>query len=251
MLFVSYGFDCLKVIASPGARRRGMCDARTQTEARRATPLRSAADMPLHPQVVRYLQQLRERGVRPVDELPLAAARAQAESSDSCWTWSEPVGHVYDDQVSACRPVPVRVYVPEVATVGVIAYFHGGGFVTGTIDSYDSFCRRLANRVPATVVSVGYRRAPEHAFPAAVEDAEAATWWVGSRAANLSDSNAFAIAGDSAGGNLATVVSRRLREAGHGGPALQILLYPFLDLSVAAMTVVATAPTSSMLSATG
>ena len=85
---------------------------------------------------------------------------------------AEPVARAVDTTVPGpAGPVPVRVHTPAERPLGVVVYLHGGGHVTGTIDSYDGLTRRLANRTPATVVSVGYRRAPEHRCPAAVEDA--------------------------------------------------------------------------------
>lgn len=126
--------------------------------------------------------------------------------------------------------VPARVYSP-VCPVGVVLYLHGGGHVTGTVDSYDGLTRRLANRVPATLVAVDYRRAPEYRCPVAVDDAEAVYRWLLPRAAELAPAGAgrVAIAGDSAGGNNAAVLCRRLRDAGAPLPVLQVLAYPPVD----------------------
>ncbi|CAA9429765.1 MAG: hypothetical protein AVDCRST_MAG35-2514, partial [uncultured Quadrisphaera sp.] len=134
-------------------------------------------------------------------------------------------------------PVPVRLYSPHPsasAAVGVVVYLHGGGHVTGTVASYDGLTRRLANRVPAAVVSVDYRRAPEHRCPAAVEDAEAAYRWALENAGELAPGSTgrVAIAGDSAGGNNAAVLARWLRDgdlARSEQPALQVLVYPPVD----------------------
>ena len=104
-------------------------------------------------------------------------------------------------------PIPVRVHRPRSgAVLPVVAYFHGGGWAVGSIDSFDSVARRLAAASGAAVVSVGYRLAPEHPFPAPVEEGLAVVRALGS------DGRAFALAGDSAGGNLAAVISRRLRD---------------------------------------
>jgi acetyl esterase len=110
-------------------------------------------------------------------------------------------------------------------------YFHGGGWVIGDLESHDQVCRALANAARCTVVAVDYRLAPEHKFPAAVEDAIAATRWVSDNAQSLGiDASRLAVGGDSAGGNLAAVVSLDARD--RGGPPLvfQLLIYPGTDM---------------------
>lgn len=183
----------------------------------------------LHPQAAAFLDRRRCAGVRPDHQLSLAQVRAEADGPAQD---TEPVAAVADTSVPGPGgPVPVRVYTPQAAALGVVVYLHGGGHVTGTLDSYDGLTRRLANRVPATVVSVDYRRAPEHRCPAAVEDAGAAYTWALARARALAPDGAgrVAVAGDSAGGNNAAVVVRRLRDTGAPPPALQVLLYPPVD----------------------
>ncbi len=123
--------------------------------------------------------------------------------------------------------VPVRWYRPTgEAAIGVIVFLHGGGWVVGGLDESDALCRELAVQSGCDVVSVGYRLAPEHPFPAAVEDAETALRWV---AAQCERREPLIVMGDSAGGNLATVVARRLRDADGPRLALQILVYPVTD----------------------
>jgi acetyl esterase len=127
-------------------------------------------------------------------------------------------------------PLRVRVYRPEAqGPLAAVVYFHGGGWVVGSIESHDPVCRAIASRTPCVVVSVDYRLAPEHAFPAAVDDAWAATAWVAERSASLGvDPARIAVAGDSAGGNLAAAVALRAREVGLP-LALQVLIYPVID----------------------
>ncbi|MFV8052589.1 alpha/beta hydrolase [Mycobacterium sp. 48b] len=135
--------------------------------------------------------------------------------------------------------IPVRIYHPADPVgsgfgtdVGlpVLVYFHGGGFVLCDLDSHDSCCRRLANGIGAIVISVDYRLAPEHPYPAAVEDAWAATEWAAAHAGELGgDPARFVVAGDSAGGNLAAVVALTARDRSGPPIAFQVLIYPVVD----------------------
>ncbi|PXX01676.1 acetyl esterase [Mycolicibacterium moriokaense] len=144
-----------------------------------------------------------------------------------------PLRRVEDRQVTVpgAPPIPVRVYWPnQDGPLPAIVFFHGGGFVLSSVDGHDAFARKLAIGADAVVVSVEYRLAPEHRYPAAVEDAVAATAWMFDNAGELGiDPARIAVAGDSAGGNLAAVVCLTARD--HGGPPLaaQVLIYPVLD----------------------
>ncbi|CDO30308.1 alpha/beta hydrolase [Mycolicibacterium porcinum] len=147
-----------------------------------------------------------------------------------------PVGNVEDRTVPGpAGEIPVRIYHPlDSADAGtglpVLVYFHGGGFVLCDLDSHDSCCRRLANGIGAIVVSVDYRLAPEHPYPAAVDDALAATEWVAAHAGELGgDPARLVVAGDSAGGNLAAVVAMTARDRGGPTIAFQVLIYPVVD----------------------
>lgn len=126
-------------------------------------------------------------------------------------------------------PIPVRIYAPEDA-VGTVLAYHGGGWMAGDLDSFDPVCRHLANEAGVAVVSVDYRLAPEHPFPAAVEDAWAALCHVAEHAAAMGlPGGPVVVFGESAGANLAAVVSLLARDA--GGPSIlrQILAYPSVD----------------------
>jgi acetyl esterase len=129
--------------------------------------------------------------------------------------------------------VPARVYRPRAGDLPTLVFFHGGGWVIGDLDTHDLTCRTLARDCDTVVVSVDYRLAPEHRFPAAVDDAEVAARWVAERAADpsagLGGTSAVAVGGDSAGGNLAAVVAQTLRDEGTT-LAGQLLLYPATDL---------------------
>lgn len=129
--------------------------------------------------------------------------------------------------------LPIRVYSDGSGGLRpALVYFHGGGFLFGDLESHDSVCRALAKDSGAVIIAVDYRLAPEHTFPAGVDDAYAATRWVAANAERLGiDARNIAVGGDSAGGNFATVVAMRCRDA--GGPALtaQVLIYPVVDMS--------------------
>jgi acetyl esterase len=128
-------------------------------------------------------------------------------------------------------PLPGRIYRPETdGPVPTLVFFHGGGFVIGDIDTHDDQCRWICHEVGAVVLSVGYRLAPESRWPGPVDDALAAVRWAAARVPELGgDPARLAVAGDSAGGNLAAVVAQDCRDA--GGPALagQLLIYPTTD----------------------
>ncbi len=131
------------------------------------------------------------------------------------------------------RTLDARLYIPEVAgdRSGLTVYFHGGGWVIGTIDTHDGTCRVLARNSGAAVLSVAYRLAPEYAYPLPLDDCYDATVWAAANADQLGiDPSKIAVAGDSAGGNLAAAVAIMARDA--GGPALvhQLLIYPVTDV---------------------
>jgi acetyl esterase/lipase len=146
------------------------------------------------------------------------------------------------------RPIPIRVYRPPThsgATLPVVVFLHGGGWSVGDLDTHDGDARHHAVGAEAVVVSVDYRLAPEHPYPAAVEDAWAATQWVAEHAGELGvDAGRLAVAGDSAGGNLAAVVALMARDAGGPPIRFQLLWYPATtwDTSLPSFTENAEAP---------
>lgn len=170
----------------------------------------------------------------PVTAAPdVAALRAAAEDAPKrLGGEQEALASVRDvDAPGPARPVPLRLYRPEGdGPFPLMLYAHGGGWVTGSLDSHDKLCRILAKRLPAVVVAVGYRCAPECVYPAALDDVEAAWRWVQTHAVEVgADGARFGVAGDSSGGNLAAALTLRLRAAGEPQPDLQLLLYPALD----------------------
>jgi acetyl esterase len=134
------------------------------------------------------------------------------------------IAHISDELVG---DVPVRIYQPEGPATGIVVYFHGGGFVMGSIGIMDNVARALADTSGAVVISVEYRLAPEHPYPAGLDDCEAVTRWAVANADRFGvSSRLVAVAGESAGGNLAAAVSLRARDAGDLDLAGQVLIYP-------------------------
>ncbi|MBV8080699.1 MAG: alpha/beta hydrolase [Actinobacteria bacterium] len=164
----------------------------------------------------------------PAWEQPIEALRAGPEAENP-EIWGEPdaVEHVEDRDAGGVR---VRVYRPAAeGPLPALVWFHGGGWAVGSLDSHDPLCRALAARTPCVVVAVDYRLAPEHPFPAGLEDAWSATEWTFAHAAELgADAERISVGGDSSGGNLAAVVALRARDRGVA-LARQILVYPVAD----------------------
>lgn len=145
------------------------------------------------------------------------------------------VGEVTDTQIpGAGGDLPVRIYRPDTdGPHATVAFFHGGGFVVGGIDTHDGFCRELCKQVDAVVVSVDYRLAPEHPFPAGAEDCVAAARWMAANIGELGgDPGRFGVAGDSAGGSFAAVVAQELAAAeADVAVTAQLLIYPGTDFT--------------------
>jgi acetyl esterase len=186
--------------------------------------------MALHPQTQALLDELAKAGDFDLTTLPPAAMR-DVYRQMSLARSEVPVGAVFDLTIPGPDgTIPIRVYTPGSASGAAIVYFHGGGWVIGGLDTHDPTCRALANAAGTTVVSVDYRLAPEHKYPAAAEDCYAGLRWVSEagRAIGI-DPTRLAVAGDSAGGNLAAVTALLARE--RRGPALrmQLLIYPVTD----------------------
>lgn len=191
--------------------------------------------MPLDPQAKMVLDFLSSRDTPSLEKLPLDQARLAFEkmSQMSC-TPPPPVTHIEDRQIAGPGgQIPLRIYSPFLeGTHPVLVYYHGGGWVIGNIESHDSLCRQLANQSQCIVISVDYRLAPEHKFPAAVEDAYAAVQWVANHAEEIHvDAHRIAVGGDSAGGNLAAVVCLMAKKESSPSIAFQLLIYPATGMS--------------------
>jgi len=173
---------------------------------------------------------------KPLDAY--GAERGREEMRRKTWIADVPfevLHRVEDRSIDGPRgPIPIRIYTPRPArgSEPAIVFFHGGGFVVGDLESHDRICRHFARAVDATVIAVDYRLAPEHPLPEGVEDCAAAFRWVYANAPDLGiDAARVAVAGDSAGGNLAAVTCQLMRDEGHPLPCFQLLIYPGTDLT--------------------
>jgi acetyl esterase len=185
----------------------------------------------LDPQAAALLDDLATGVSPPASTLSVATGRALLDDLFAVEE-PEPVGSTTDLEIGGPNgPIPLRIYLP----VGegpspVLVFLHGGGWVRGSLDAYDGLCRRLTNGAGCVVVSVAYRRAPEHPFPAGLEDCYAATEWTAEHAAAVEgDPDRVAVGGDSAGGNLSAAVTLAARDRDGPDLAHQLLIYPAVN----------------------
>jgi acetyl esterase len=189
--------------------------------------------MPLAPEIQAQLARMAAAGTPPLEQQSVEQARRLHVEGTAALAGSPVEVAAVDDRTipGPAGDLGARVYTPHgQPPFPIVVWFHGGGWVVGTLDTYDTVCRALAAAAPAVVVAVDYRLAPEHRYPAAAEDAYAATLWASRNAAELGGSQQrLAVAGDSAGGNLAAVIALGARD--RGGPAIgfQLLVYPITD----------------------
>ena len=194
----------------------------------------------LHPDAQRLLELIRVAGRPPLENLPPPEARvAYAAGRAVLQPPPDTVAEVRDVLIPGpAGPLTLRLYRPAGSTYADVLpgllYLHGGGWILGDLNSHDGICRRLANLAACEVVAVDYRLAPEHPFPAAVDDAAAALVWVSRQADELGiDPGRIAVGGDSAGGNLAAVLALMGRDGAVPATVFQLLLYPAVDLTMA------------------
>lgn len=192
----------------------------------------------LHPQARALIEAAAAAGLRPWHKMPVAEARVAFASRQAAAQGEPPlVGQAIDRTLAAPdRRIPARVYRPpggEDAVLPVYVHFHGGGWVFGDLDSHDVFCRFLCRRSGVLVISVDYRLAPEHPYPAALDDAWESVLWVAANGDELgADAGRLAVGGDSAGGTLAATVCRRARDEGGPDVRFQVLIYPVTDMTL-------------------
>jgi acetyl esterase len=193
----------------------------------------------LDPDAQRVLDLIRESGRPPYETLTPSEAREFYRAGRRVLQPEPPeVAEVRNLQAPAPQgDIPLRLYrgigTERRAALPALIYFHGGGWVMGDLDTHDGVCRLIANAAVIAVISVDYRLAPEHKFPAAVDDAMTATEWIAAHGATLGiDASRLAVGGDSAGGNIAAVVALIARDRGAPRLRLQLLLYPATDFVV-------------------
>ena len=188
--------------------------------------------MPLSPQAE---LAIRMAGDLPANLSPVELRRVYSEQRMRMLPPAPPVRVVRDVTIPTREgPVAARLYRPhdEASACPLLVYFHGGGWMLGSVASYDTVCRRLAVKGNCAVLSVDYRLAPETTFPGAVHDSYAATLWAANNAGQLGIySGAIAVGGDSAGGNLAAVLAQMSHDSGDFRIVLQVLIYPCTDMS--------------------
>jgi acetyl esterase len=188
--------------------------------------------MPLNPQAA---LAIRMAGDLPANLPPVELRRVYSEQRMRMLPPAPPVPVVHDLTIPSREgPVAARFYRPhdDAIECPLLVFFHGGGWMLGSVNSYDTVCRRLAIKSNCAVLSVEYRLAPETTFPGAVNDAYAATLWAANNASQLRiNSEAIAVGGDSAGGNLAAVLAQMSHDSGDFRIALQVLIYPCTDMS--------------------
>jgi len=185
--------------------------------------------VPVHPQAQQILDGRAAAGAPPTWEQTPSQVRAGFAATRELIGPGPAVASVRDIAIPGqAGPIPARVYTPPDPSAGIVVYFHGGGWVIGSVDDWDAVCRALAVASGCRLVSVDYRLAPEHRFPAAAEDAYDALTWVAG-ASQLTSAGPLIVAGDSAGGNLAAVCALRARDAGGPELVLQVLIYPVTD----------------------
>jgi len=188
--------------------------------------------MPLDDDVQMLLTMLAAPGAPSLTSLSVEEARANMRNLTALRTSVEELPRVEDRRIPGpAGDVPVRLFAARTDPgLPVLVYFHGGGWVLGDLDTHDGTCRSLAKQIDGLVVSVDYRLAPEHKFPAALEDCYAATAWVAENAASIgADARRVAIGGDSAGGNLTACVALKARDLGAPRLVHQLLVYPVTD----------------------
>ena len=187
--------------------------------------------MPLHPQV-KVVLDLMEKAGPPMHHLSPQQAREQVLAMRATKGEPEPVGKVEDRTIkNSTGDIPIRIYTPNGrGPFPLLVYFHGGGWVVGSIETVDASCRALTNLANCITVSVEYRLAPEHKFPAPVDDCYTATKWTSLNAASFhGDPTRIAVGGESAGANLAAAVALMVQERGTPSLVHQLLLYPVMD----------------------
>ncbi|MEV5556951.1 alpha/beta hydrolase [Nonomuraea wenchangensis] len=186
--------------------------------------------MPLHPDIAKALAAMPAPPPGPLDPVAMRAA----EEADVPPVAERLPLHAVEDVTArtAAGEVPVRIYTPaDAAAYGLLVYFHGGAFFLGSLETHDHVARSLAKETGLKVISVGYRRAPEHAFPAGLQDCYGVVRWAAEQGGSLAwDGGTLAVAGDSSGGTFVAAVAAMAHDDGFDRITHQVMYYPSLDL---------------------
>lgn len=185
--------------------------------------------MPLHPQAQSFLDLIAKKNAPPWEDLEPVVSRTMFNDLKAFFGEGPEHCTVSDQTING--NIPVRIYRPSTTSpLPAVMYFHGGGWVLGNIETHDALCRQLAVASNSVVFNVDYRLAPEHPFPTAFDDCFEATRFVSNHAEDLGvDPGKIAVAGDSAGGNLAAVVALKARDFGSPNIHSQWLIYPVIE----------------------
>ncbi len=189
-------------------------------------------------QLADWVEALRAEPGRPNSEVGADALAAASDERTAARPRGPQMARVDSFTVAGDPGVPVRFYQPVAEPGPLVVYVHGDGWTIGDLDSHDRICRRMAAAAGVGVLAVDFRRAPEHPWPAAVDDTVTVLRWAFDHAADLVGTDVVAVGGDSSGGNLATLACLRLRGGGERLPAAQLLAYPNTDLTFAQPSVV-------------
>ncbi len=202
--------------------------------------------MALDPEVQAFLEAQTETAAAAEEPPPPIMEQTPEMGREGYQALAEAVGPGPDVAAATDRSIPgpggdigLRIYRPDTTEAsGTLVYYHGGGMVIGDLDTHDHACRELCAGARCIVVSVDYRLAPENPFPAAVDDSFAALEWVANNISEVGgDTSRIAVGGDSAGGTLAAAVALRARDAGGPKLAFQLLIYPWLDMTMASASI--------------
>jgi acetyl esterase len=188
--------------------------------------------MPLRDEITAFLTEMEASGAKPIEQSTPEEVRELTATLKDLYGTGPDMARVEEHTITGADggSFPARVFVPEGTPRGVLIYYHGGGWVIGAIDEFDTLARKLAARTGCAIVLPDYRLAPEHRYPTAADDAYATLEWVAEHVSDIAGSDVpIVVAGDSAGGNLSAVTTQRARDRGGPPIAFQGLVYPVTD----------------------